>query len=593
MVSDEKNTKLANKENLINQSLKEFKEKDEFMANLERLLTGSLLECELERFLMVLDLYQENPKILDPFLQSIVLPIIECLNVSLTVSGCIAKLGLFRLLYRLCKTIGYKSIQKFFTHDAEIMFPILVVLNGIPNSITQYWEIRYILVLWLSLAVMIPIDFKRLENSSQFKKLQLECNSNDGLRTLLLTQGKSLLSQAGVEFEAAALLCTRVISRTDSIEHLGEFVAGVIEDVRQSSDVFQTRGSLYCLCMLYKLVPSEELRKLNEHLLPFLSKVGVQGFKNIRLHQKLFIKLSQRVGKSLIIPDQEFSIDGIPEEIETIVSILLENLTGNDTVVRWSAAKGIGRICSRLPSDFVNQIVEEIVNLISEDSLSTGSVIEVSICSDKTWHGGVLAFSELARRCLLQAENLKLVIPWMNRALSFEIDKGTYSLGSNVRDSACYFFWSLARAYGSAELEQYANPIACSLVATALLDREVGVRRAASAAFQENAGRHNIYPNRLEIIALADYFAVGSRVGCYTEIVVEVCKFDSYRHELLENLKFRVTHWNESIRELSSKSLGLIASEYPEEVISILEFIVICFNSFQFRLRAAQKHMEF
>jgi hypothetical protein len=39
----------------------------------------------------------------------------------------------------------------------------------------------------------------------------------------------------------------------------------------------------------------------------------------------------------------------VPEEIEAILGILLEGLADKDTVVRWSAAKGIGRVCSRLP----------------------------------------------------------------------------------------------------------------------------------------------------------------------------------------------------------------------------------------------------
>lgn len=38
----------------------------------------------------------------------------------------------------------------------------------------------------------------------------------------------------------------------------------------------------------------------------------------------------------------------MPEEVEPILGSLLEGLADKDTVVRWSAAKGIGRVCSRL-----------------------------------------------------------------------------------------------------------------------------------------------------------------------------------------------------------------------------------------------------
>lgn len=45
------------------------------------------------------------------------------------------------------------------------------------------------------------------------------------------------------------------------------------------------------------------------------------------------------------------SEDDIPEELEDIVEALLCGLRDRDTVVRWSAAKGIGRITERLPQE--------------------------------------------------------------------------------------------------------------------------------------------------------------------------------------------------------------------------------------------------
>jgi len=75
------------------------------------------------------------------------------------------------------------------------------------------------------------------------------------------------------------------------------------------------------------------------------------------------------------------------------------------------------------------------------------------------------------------------------KALKFDLRRGNYSIGSHVRDAACYVCWSFARAYAPEVLASHASELANSLVVISVFDREVNVRRASSAAFQENVGR--------------------------------------------------------------------------------------------------------
>lgn len=46
------------------------------------------------------------------------------------------------------------------------------------------------------------------------------------------------------------------------------------------------------------------------------------------------------------------------EQLEFIIQLLLESLKDEDNVVRWTSAKGLGRITQRLTKDFADQIVE-------------------------------------------------------------------------------------------------------------------------------------------------------------------------------------------------------------------------------------------
>ena len=79
---------------------------------------------------------------------------------------------------------------------------------------------------------------------------------------------------------------------------------------------------------------------------------------------------------------------------------------------------------------------------------------------------------------------------WLTRqGLTFDIRRATHSIGSNVRDAASYVLWSLSRACPPELIKPYADEMATGMICAACFDREVGVRRAASAAYQEGVGR--------------------------------------------------------------------------------------------------------
>jgi len=119
---------------------------------------------------------------------------------------------------------------------------------------------------------------------------------------------------------------------------------------------------------------------------------------------------------------------------------------------------------------------------------------------------------------LLLPQRLPEVIPAILKALVYDEKRGVCSVGAHVRDSACYVCWSFARAYEPGDLLPYVDELAGHLLIVTVFDREVNVRRAASAAFQENVGRQGSFPHGIDILTMCDYHAVGLRNQAYLEL---------------------------------------------------------------------------
>jgi hypothetical protein len=197
--------------------------------------------------------------------------------------------------------------------------------------------------------------------------------------------------------------------------------------------------------------------------------------------------------------------------------------------VRWSAAKGIGRITMRLPELFGDDVIAAVLELFSDPD------------DDSAWHGGCLALAELSRRGLLLPDRLPAVFPIVSKAMGFDVLRGQHSVGAHVRDAACYVCWAFARAYTPAIIRPFVGTLADAMIVVALFDREVNCRRAASAAFQENVGRQGMenFPLGIEVTAIADYFSLGIRSAAYIDIAPAVARLsDSFATTIVDHLRY-------------------------------------------------------
>uniref|UniRef100_A0A8D2PLM3 Tubulin-specific chaperone D n=1 Tax=Zosterops lateralis melanops TaxID=1220523 RepID=A0A8D2PLM3_ZOSLA len=506
----------------------------------------------------------------------------------------------FKFLYIITKVRGYKRFLPLFPHEVRDLQPVLDMLAKQNPKDTETWETRYMLLLWLSMICLIPFDLARFDGNL----VSVEGQARQPTMDRILDIAKCYLVVSDKARDAAAVLVSKFIVRPDVRQsRMADFLDWVLSMLSKSSSQTMegtviVNGMLQALAQLFKHGKREDCLPYAATVLECLDNCKLSESNQMVL-RKLGMKLVQRLGLTFVKPkvakwryqrgrrslaanlqaqgaavqnqkreaaaaaaaaeaedDEEYDIPG---EIENVVEQLLVGLKDKDTIVRWSAAKGIGRITGRLPKELADDVIGSLLDCFSFQE------------TDNAWHGGCLALAELGRRGLLLPSRISDVVPVMLKALTYDEKRGACSVGSNVRDAACYVCWAFARAYEPAELIPFINHISSALVIAAVFDRDVNCRRAASAAFQENVGRQGTFPHGIDILTAADYFAVGNRVNCYLTISVYIAGFSEYTQPMIDHLvNMKINHWDSVIRELATKALHNITPQAPEYMANVV-----------------------
>ena len=492
------------------------------------------------RIIMILYSYLEQPGLLDPILPNII-PLmtntmLELINTYLKSKSNEQKiifeniLSLSQIIYNICKIRGFGPISKFFSSEVSIFENVINFLISLPLVHASNWTVNYVLILWSSLLAMVPFDIDTIDSkgfliNNLFSYLKEELIVSSNIRDISAYGLSKFLTRPDL------------IKKKYLLNYMNESIKKMM-DPKENGNIFKMLGICLSLCELFKNgLPKD----LEEFVGPIVEKLinyeFPENIKSSGVWRKTFTKLIQRVALVMLKPrpqtwrykikirtalekidnskNNEEEKNEIKEEekdeldyeinfeyLETIIDFLINNLSDKEYIVRWSAAKGLGRLCERLTKSMVEEIFGNLFDLLKD------------VENEYAWNGTCLCIAELCKRGMILPERLFELIPYLEQALLFEIDKGTFVTGSNVRDSACYIVWALARAFTTDIMKKYVERLSKTLILTILFDKEVNCRRAASAAFQENIGRQGHFPHGIEILTEADYFTLGSRNNC-------------------------------------------------------------------------------
>ena len=479
--------------------------------------------------------------------------------------------------------------------------------NATPKHGSMVWEESFVMLLWLSHLLLAPFDLSSM--SSDNAGLQLhDSQLHVALPSAIPPIAKRLVSASTYHLslpskarEAAGTLLVRLAARTD-MRRIGLqkiLVDWALLSLRAESNV-AALTSVYGLIGILSFLAGFIASAGNEVLKPLLSRIynSVQyaiidqsspsaGTSSSASARKFVIKVERALAVSGMRIDSEAEDDSDSSlgegALEEIIDHLLTALEDKDTPVRLAASKGLSVIAVELEPDMVEQLIDMIDTRLFEDTLRedprTGTDAygnhgpNLGTVSALRWHGLILAISQLIfRGSLPPGFVLERVIFSLIIALQFEQRSSLgNSIGTSVRDAACFGLWALARRYSTAEInkckplqdqnhdailgstrqieEIERKPAADSqpptngkangatvstlqiladeLVVAATLDPAGNIRRGASAALQEMIGRHpEEIKHGIDLVQVVDYHGIALRSRAMTQVAISVAQIE-------------------------------------------------------------------
>lgn len=570
---------------------------------------------------MQIEPFQEDPQLLDTHLRSLVPPLVAAYLDSLPKErkpdrkkGFVPLThAICQILNLFCKVRGEKVIKGFLNNEPRYLEPVIHEFEAGPysppgevDSLSQGlipWTERYVLFLWLSHLMLAPFPLTSISamQSSQEVASTIDIklpNEAPGITLRVLTMCVKAFNTASKERSAAAHLLVRLCVRPDMqelglLETLIQWSLNFFDSVSEvSTNIHQCIGILSFLSGLVTSATHEEIG-------PFLSAI-YQVSQNIITQPNLAFVKTSAVARKLVIKTlrnivvRSLQTNEVVNELDTttiieeVIELLLDFVADGDTPVRYAASKVLSIITIKLDVQMAKDVVEAILGSLNENVYWQSATRNLSGVDPLRWHGLTLTLSQLLYRRALSPGQLPDILNALLLALAFEQRSATGgSIGTNVRDAACFGIWALSRRYTTAELSAVETSsvrasehrrgvsiiqvLAMELLVVACLDPAGNIRRGSSAALQELIGRHpNTVYEGISLVQVVDFHAVGLRERAMCRVSVEAGQLhQAYWEALYDNLLgWRgIGSLDSASRLFAARAVGQLSVGQPASVV--------------------------
>ncbi|POS86627.1 hypothetical protein EPUL_002991 [Erysiphe pulchra] len=499
------------------------------------------------------------------------------------------------------------------------------------------WEETYCLLLWLSQLILAPFDLASISSDiphliqSEVKGLTLPVDSPK-IAIRIVPLAIHCLFLPGKEKDAAKSLLARFALRKDMQCNCTTtvLIKWSLSQLQPDSQVVthQYLGVLSFLSGVLSL--SIGTKDMERHIFAIFEKVQqlssssdkqLKALNDNAVARKLIIKILRSVA---LISFQRLQEQLCFQMIESVIGYMLEAVSDSATPIRLAASKALSIITLKLTDEMSDEVIQCILSELNENlmwvetsrfyrpnyameesmrqylelpaELSNENFtsnanktkwvevekvrnLDLSRVNALVWHGIMMTLSYLVYKRSIKSSNLSSAISALRLGLLFEQRSTTgNSVGTFVRDAACFGIWSLARRYTTTELQNvvikkennllHLNEVpkstlqilALDLLTSATLDPAGNIRRGASAALQELIGRHpNTIEKGIELVQIVDYHNIALRIRAIEVVALDASSLsDQYETAILENLYgwLGIRNSDKSVRQVVATVIG-------------------------------------
>lgn len=252
-------------------------------------------EKSYEKYSETLSHYQEQPHLLDPHIPELLILLFKYIREPS--EEVLVANEAYKYIYQICKVRSYKVFVKFLPHELSDLDFTLRTLSLTSITDIEYWEKRYVLLVWMSVLVLIPFHLARLDGDGA------QSTSNTDGKVTKMEQMYQICKQHTANNDTcstvAAFFAAKFLIRADMKEvYLDKFLDWVFTDYDKDT---VGHGQLCAIASILKHGKREDLEMYTGKLLSWITKLGYRDGNDF-LKYKFYLKIIQRLGLVFLPP---------------------------------------------------------------------------------------------------------------------------------------------------------------------------------------------------------------------------------------------------------------------------------------------------